>query len=167
MKKNYGYLCALSNPSMPGIVKIVMTTETPDSILKGNYAEWYMPTQFKLEFAKQVFNPKQKEVALLNTLSKYEERINPNSPFFRSSPETIKTFFELIDGDFWGQNVEIEEEDDEEFEFELFSYNGTEYLIDVNQNIYDKSSVQEIGYFNVIQKTIHFNNDMKRILGKK
>jgi hypothetical protein len=58
-----------------------------------------------------VVNPKQKETTLHKLLSQYTERISPKREFFLVSPEEVKTFFELIDGDLW---VETPKEDDEE-----------------------------------------------------
>jgi len=42
---------------------------------------------------------------------KMTERINPKREFFRVSPEEIKTFFDLIDGDLWIETLNEEDED--------------------------------------------------------
>jgi len=73
-----------------------------------------VPTAFKIEFAKKVFNPKEKETTLHILLSQYTLRINPKREFFRVSPEEVATFFDLIDGEMW-----VEEELDEEDEYKL------------------------------------------------
>ena len=115
-----GYLYCFSNESMPGILKIGMTERTPEIRLnEANSSDtWRPPTPYKIEFAKNVLNPKQKETTLHNLLSQYTERINPKREFFRVSLEEIKTFFELIDGDLWVKliNKEEDEEDEEETE---------------------------------------------------
>ena len=115
-----GYLYCFSNESMPGILKIGMTERTPEIRLnEANSSDtWRPPTPYKIEFAKKVLNPKQKETTLHNLLSQYTERINPKREFFRVSLEEIKTFFELIDGVLWVKliNKEEDEEDEEETE---------------------------------------------------
>ena len=111
-----GYLYCFSNESMPGILKIGMTERTPEIRLnEANSSDtWRPPTPYKIEFAKNVLNPKQKETTLHNLLSQYTERINPKREFFRVSLEEIKTFFELIDGDLWVKLINEEDEEDEE-----------------------------------------------------
>jgi hypothetical protein len=112
----YGYLYCFSNSSMPGILKVGMTERTPDLRLnEANSSDtWRPPTPYKIEFAKKVLNPKQKETTLHNLLSQYTERINPKREFFRVSSEEVKTFFDLIDGDLWVKDPEEEEEEEEE-----------------------------------------------------
>ena len=107
-----GYLYCFSNPSMPGILKVGMTERTPEIRLnEANSSDtWRPPTPYKLEFAKKVLNPKQKETILHNLLSQYTERINPKREFFRVSTEEVKAFFDLIDGDLWVKDLEEEEE---------------------------------------------------------
>ena len=111
-----GYLYCFSNQSMPGILKVGMTERTPEIRLnEANSSDtWRPPSPYKIEFAKKVLNPKQKETTLHNLLSQYTERINPKREFFRVSSEEVKTFFDLIDGDLWVKYPEEEEEEDEE-----------------------------------------------------
>lgn len=114
-----GYIYCFSNPSMPGIHKIGMTERTPDTRLSEANASdtWRPPTLYKIELAKKVLEPKQKEITLHKLFSQYTERINPKREFFRISLEEVKTFFDLIDGENWIQNQEHEcEEDIEEIE---------------------------------------------------
>ena len=109
-----GYLYCFSNESMPGILKVGMTDRTP--VIRLNEANssdtWRPPTPYKIEFAKKVLNPKQKETTLHILLSQYTKRINPKREFFRVSIEEVKTFFDLIDGDLCVN--EDPEEDSEE-----------------------------------------------------
>ena len=111
-----GYLYCFSNESMPGLLKVGMTERTPEIRLnEANSSDtWRPPTPYKIEFAKKVLNPKDKETILHKLLSQYTERINPKREFFRISPEEVKTFFDLIDGDLWVKDPEDEEEDDED-----------------------------------------------------
>jgi len=98
-----GYIYCFSNPSMPNILKIGMTERTPDIRLKeaNNADTWKPPTPYKIEFAKKVINPKQKETTLHSLLSKYTIRTNPKREFFQVSIEEVKIFFDLIDGELW------------------------------------------------------------------
>jgi len=113
-----GYLYCFSNQSMPGILKVGMTERTPKIRLnEANSSDtWRPPSPYKIEFAKKVLNPKTKETTLHKLLSQYTERINPKREFFRISPEEVKTFFDLIDGDLWGKDPEDPEDEDEEDE---------------------------------------------------
>ena len=119
-----GYLYCFSNQSMPGILKVGMTERTPKIRLnEANSSDtWRPPTPYKIEFAKKVLNPKQKETTLHNLLSQYTERINPKREFFRVSSEEVKTFFDLIDGDLWvKEDPEEEEEEEEEYNLSTIS----------------------------------------------
>ena len=115
-----GFLYCFSNVSMPGILKIGMTERTPEIRLnEANSSDtWRPPTPYKIEFAKKVFNSKQKESVLHMLLAQYTERINPKREFFRVSPEEVKTFFDLIDGELWVENIKEEEAAEEEEEEE-------------------------------------------------
>jgi hypothetical protein len=106
---------------MPGILKIGMTERTPEIRLNeaNHHDTWRPPTPYKIEFAKKVLNPKQKETTLHKLLSQYTERINPRGEFFRVSTEEVETFFDLIDGDLWVKEPEEEEEEEEEEEDNL------------------------------------------------
>lgn len=113
-----GYLYCFSNNCMPGILKIGMTERTPeDRLQEANSSDtWRPPIPYKIEFAKKVNYPKQKESKLHLLLSQYTERIHPKREFFRVSPEEVKAFFDLIDGVLWTCVGEEEEEEElEEF----------------------------------------------------
>lgn len=98
-----GYIYCMTNPSMPGMVKVGMTARTPEARLyEANSSDtWKPPTSYAIEFAKKVSNPKQKETTIHTLLSKYTERIHAKREFFRVSPDAVKMLFDLIDGDFW------------------------------------------------------------------
>ena len=100
---------------MPGILKVGMTERTPEIRLnEANSSDtWRPPSPYKIEFAKKVLNPKQKETTLHSLLSQYTEQINPKREFFRVSSEEVNAFFDLIDGDLWVKK-DYEEEDEEE-----------------------------------------------------
>jgi len=114
-----GYVYCFSNESMPGILKIGMTERTPDARLaEANSSDtWRPPTPYKIEFAKKVIHPKEKETILHTLLSKYTDRINPKREFFRVSSHEVKIFFDLMDGKWWNnivKNKNIEDIDDED-----------------------------------------------------
>ena len=102
-----GYIYCFSNESMPNIVKLGMTERTP--IVRLNEANssdtWRPPTSYKLEFAKKVLNPKQKESTLHTLLEKYTEKVNSKREFFRISTENLRLFFDLIDGEWWDESL--------------------------------------------------------------
>ena len=109
-QQNNGWVYCMSNPSMPGLLKVGMTDRTPE-IRALELFKTGVPTPFKIEFAKKVLNPVQKETTLHNLLSK--ERINHRREFFSISLEKVKELFNLMDGDVWIREVServIEEE---------------------------------------------------------
>ncbi len=54
-----GYVYCMSNPSMPGLLKIGMTERTPDIRLgEANMSNTWIPTPFELELAPVFINPK-------------------------------------------------------------------------------------------------------------
>lgn len=110
-----GYIYCFSNPSMHGLLKIGMTERTPEIKLKeANVRDTWMPTPFKIEFAKKVYNPSNKEKTLHILLGKYTERINHRKEFFRTSTEEVLCFFNLIDGEMWVENSKLEDTNNED-----------------------------------------------------
>jgi hypothetical protein len=111
----HGYIYCFSHPKKPGDFKIGTTTRTPEERLKeANSCTWETP-EFKIEFAKRVSNPSQKEKTLHSLLEQYTVRIHPRREFFRVSLEEVRTFFDLMDGEMWAETrVEDEEEEEEE-----------------------------------------------------
>jgi len=101
--KPKGYIYCMSNPSMPGIMKIGMTMRTPEERLKeaNKHDTFKPPTLYQIDFAKEVLNPKIKEGILHDLLERYTERINPQREFFRVSSTEVYRFFQLVDGAWW------------------------------------------------------------------
>lgn len=110
-----GYIYCFSNPSMPGILKIGMTERTPELRLReANVSDtWRPPTPYNIELAKKVSNVSEKEKTLHTLLEQYTDRIHPRREFFRISVEEIYKFFELMDGEIWTENSDIEEDEEE------------------------------------------------------
>jgi len=109
-----GYIYCFSNPCMSGILKVGMTERTPEERAKELFTT-SVPLPFKIEFAKRVTDPKGKESSLHLLLEQYTDRVYPRREFFRVSPEEVRKFFELMDGEMWAETrVEEEEEEEEE-----------------------------------------------------
>lgn len=111
-----GYIYCFSNPSMPGILKVGMTERTPEARLSEANASdtWRPPTPYKIEFAKKVSNPSQKENTLHTLLEQYTDRIHPRREFFKVSQEEVLKFFDLMDGEMWAETREEEDEEEED-----------------------------------------------------
>jgi len=106
-KMSDGYLYCFSHPLRPGVVKVGMTDRSPEIRLKeANSSTWTTP-EFKIEFAKKVHNASEKEKEIHDILE--EERVHPRREFFRISPEKLRKFFNLMDGEMWGE-IGIEED---------------------------------------------------------
>jgi len=110
--KPKGYIYCMSNPSMPGIMKIGMTMRTPEERLKeaNKHDTFKPPTLYQIDFAKEVLNPKTKEGILHDLLERYTERINPQREFFRVSSTEVYRFFQLVDGAWWKPSTHKNEE---------------------------------------------------------
>lgn len=99
-----GYIYCFSNPLMPGIYKIGMTTRTPLARLEEANASdtWRPPADYKIEFAKKVNDVKDKETTLHTLMDTY--RIHPRREFFNIPIDEARTLFDLFDGQMWNQN---------------------------------------------------------------
>lgn len=113
-----GYIYCFSNSSMPGILKVGMTERTPEARLSEANAPdtWRPPTPYKIEFAKKVSNPSQKEKTLHTLLEQYTDRPNLRKEFFIVSKEEVHKFFDLMDGEMWAETRKEEDEEEEEGE---------------------------------------------------
>lgn len=100
---------------MPGLLKVGMINNADGRTPLIRAKELYktgVPLPFALEFAKKVSNPKQKETLLHTLLSQYTDRPNPLREFFRVSPEEVRTFFDLMDGEMWVDAHVVDEDAD-------------------------------------------------------
>ena len=109
IKMTDGYVYCLSNPSMSGILKIGMTERTPEVRIKELFTTG-VASPFKIEFAKKVSNPKQKETTLHKLLEQYTERTDSRREFFRVTSAEVRIFFDLMDGEMWVDNNEKKED---------------------------------------------------------
>lgn len=96
-----GYIYCFSNPAfIKNIYKVGYTTNSPLERCDQLYTTG-VPLPFKLEFAKKVKNPKEKEISLHELLSHFGERINLNREFFKMELNNIKRLFDLIEGEYF------------------------------------------------------------------
>lgn len=96
-----GYIYCISNSCMPQIFKIGMTMEDPEKILKDANIpdDWRPPNLYKIEIAKKVVEPQEKERRIQSMLrNKYIELYGN---FFRVPLECVRNLFDLIEGESW------------------------------------------------------------------
>ena len=92
-----GYVYCISNESfLPNTYKIGFTLKTPSQRMKGLQSSG-VPQPFKLEFAKRVFDSRNKEQLIHKILDKY--RVNSKREFFCIPIETIRVLFDCLDGE--------------------------------------------------------------------
>lgn len=93
-----GYVYAMTNDAMPGLVKIGMTCDHPEDRAKELSSATGVPFPFKVVVCKKVYNPKVKEAALHELLSTLGFRVNERREFFNCSLQVVDHLFALIDG---------------------------------------------------------------------
>lgn len=85
-----GYVYLLSNPSMPGLVKLGCTDRPPAERISELSAATGVPTPFTLELSVFVPDHLETESQLHQALSSY--RVNDSREFFRIPVAKAKTF---------------------------------------------------------------------------
>ena len=103
--KDIGYIYCITNPSMPGVVKIGMTRRMPEERLADANRDTWNHTKFQLAFAKKVEDPEQKERAIHKILEQHGQRKSSSREFFTISVELTKMYFDLIPGEDWNNVV--------------------------------------------------------------
>lgn len=89
------YVYVLTNPAMPGLVKIGRTdTGDPEDRAKQLYTTG-VPVPFDVEYAGRVEDPAAVERALHRAFD--PDRVNPKREFFRVDPEQVTVILELFD----------------------------------------------------------------------
>ena len=93
-KDSGGIVYVLSNPSMPGLVKIGKTSR--GSVLKrlGELYSTGVPVPFECEFAGRVIDEHKVEKAFHMAFGPY--RVNPKREFFQIEPEQAITLLQLM-----------------------------------------------------------------------
>lgn len=84
----------LTNPAMPGLVKIGYTTQEDANTRIGQLYTTGVPVPFKLEFACKVRNAEEVERAL--HLAFAPNRINPKREFFQIDPDQAIVILRLL-----------------------------------------------------------------------
>lgn len=105
---SHGYVYCMSNPAMPGLLKIGYTERTLDERLQEANLSTWVPQPFLLEFAKFVKQPNAKEQIVHRILA--AERVNARREFFRTSVEPVRLLFDLMDGQWWDGEESTEQE---------------------------------------------------------
>lgn len=105
-----GYIAVITNELFPGVCRIcVSEVMNPEEMTNDLNKRWAYKTQFKLEFAKHVFNAKRKETDLITQLSKS----HVDDQYFRVSPNEVQMLLDNMDGDAWNTySKEMKEEKD-------------------------------------------------------
>lgn len=90
-----GYLLCLSNPSMPNILKVFASENTPEEVLNeaNDFDKWRPPTPYKLELAKKVNEPSRKEMTIYSFIEKHRVE-----NCFHVSLDDVKRLFDTVDG---------------------------------------------------------------------
>eukprot|EP00960_Hanusia_phi_P066318 766374-Hanusia_phi.AAC.3 len=93
-----GWLYCLSNPAMPGLLKIGKTASDPYKRACQLYTT-SVPHPFKIELAKKVDDFDSKERLIQSLLEKLDKRYNNNREFFCVELSIVKNIFDLIEGE--------------------------------------------------------------------
>ena len=110
---SYGIVYLLTNPYMPGLVKIGMTTqEDIDKRMKELYTTG-VPVPFECQFACKVNNKDCAKIEKALHTAFEPQRVNKNREFFRINVEQAKAILELF------HHTEVTEEVTEEIQNDL------------------------------------------------
>lgn len=105
-----GVIYIISNPAMPGLVKIGKTINLEQRM--NNLYKTGVPLPFRCVYAKKVKNYSEVERKLHKGLNSHRE--NPNREFFRISEEEVINFLELVEGkDVTPREDHFEDKEDE------------------------------------------------------
>lgn len=97
--ENVGYLYCMSNPCMPGILKCGFTLDDVNERASQLFTTG-VPLPFKIEIAKKINNPREKEKSVHTLLEKYYDRINKRREFFKVNVNDVLDIFNIIDGEY-------------------------------------------------------------------
>lgn len=88
----YGFVYVLSNPAMPGIYKVGMTTRSPSQRAAELSNSTGVPAEFSIVYYAEVADPAAVESAVHDRLAGY--RVNPCREFFR--PQFLGEILNII-----------------------------------------------------------------------
>lgn len=100
-----GWIYCMSNPSMPGLLKIGQTKSCPTLRAKELFKTG-VPLPFHVEMAKKVQDYEKREKTIHKLLENLSHRINPKREFFRVELEHVKLIFDLMDGEDFKDELE-------------------------------------------------------------
>lgn len=123
-----GFIYCLSNKSFKTDIYKIGSTKNNPILRKNQLFNTSVPCPFKLEFAKEVYDYKQKEKSLHKILIANNKRFDNRREFFNLPLLEIKEYFNLIDGNWFEDSENIISSS----EFKLFTY----YHIKIRQYIY-------------------------------
>jgi len=95
-EKEYGIVYVLSNPWMPGLVKIGKTTSTRLKERMRNLYGTGVPEQFKVEFSCSLGLNEYSEVEAMLHNAFANQRVNKNREFFQIEPERVIPILEFV-----------------------------------------------------------------------
>ena len=99
MSSDAGWVYCMTNPAMPGIVKIGESGIRDLNQRKDKLFTTGVPMPFDIAFAIYVARRKEKESLLHFYLS--DKRVRPGREFFKITPENLKILFNLMEGTWW------------------------------------------------------------------
>jgi T5orf172 domain len=109
MSDETGYIYCMTSPSYPGVCKIGCVWKEgrvpTDRLREANSCTWHIP-DYKIEFAKKVTKPKEKEEQIHGLLEQFATRVHPGREFFSITPEKTKYILRLVEGENWVQPFE-------------------------------------------------------------
>ena len=124
---NSGIVYIISNPAMPGLVKVGKTINLEDR-LKSLYSSG-VPMPFRCVYAKEVDNYSEVERKLHKGLNSHRE--NSNREFFRIPEEEVINFLELIPGRDVTPRYDDFEDQEDEIAFEKATRIGQRFNFDM------------------------------------
>lgn len=92
--QQFSIVYVLSNPAMPGLVKIGRTSHDDANTRIAQLYTTGVPVPFTIEFAGRVSNSEEVEKALHLAFAPY--RVNPKREFFRVEPEQVIAILKLL-----------------------------------------------------------------------
>ncbi len=95
--ENLSVVYVLTNPAMPGLVKIGKTSQNDHATRVSQLYTTGVPVPFDIEYACKVSNPADVETALHTAFA--PQRINPKREFFRIDAEQAISVFRLLNVD--------------------------------------------------------------------
>ena len=174
-----GYVYAMSNKSMPGILKIGMTERSIEERLKDANGTFTL-IPFVVVMSKYVSNCKEKERCIHQILQ--SKRVNLKKEFFQVTLEEIKPIFDLMDS---VENIEsnknidfpIELVKSQEYEVEYYfdmlsdihtiMYGNHKILIDHEKKefMYNNTCSKSLQFIiNTLDNSIEYSNGIKDII---